>query len=156
MYGARPCRGCELAHRPGTKPREKHGMTLLARGEWWKRADHDQKGLYHPATGPAQNDWWTVCRPFETLAPEESFDIGVCLSRCLAGQLPEIPARPQAEQERSFCVFVGQTQPHARSVLQAMQRPGGLCIASSASRTTAGRRGERPGHQYPPRALACR
>ena len=106
--------GCELAHRLAQN--EKNTVTLLARGEWKERID--QKGLTIRHWAQLKT---TVDRvpTIETLAPEESYDIVFVTVQ--AGQLPEI--LPVLKQNKSeFFVFVG-NQPHARSVLQAMQRP---------------------------------
>ena len=113
VYGA-GVQGCELAHRLAQN--EKNTVTLLARGEWKERID--QKGLTIRHWAQLKT---TVDRvpTIETLAPEESYDIVFVTVQ--AGQLPEI--LPLLKQNKSeFFVFVG-NQPHARSVLQAMQRP---------------------------------
>ena len=113
VYGA-GVQGCELAHRLAQN--EKNTVTLLARGEWKERID--QKGLTIRHWAQLNT---TVDRvpTIETLAPEESYDIVFVTVQ--AGQLPEI--LPVLKQNKSeFFVFVG-NQPHARSVLQAMQRP---------------------------------
>ena len=113
VYGA-GVQGCELAHRLAQN--EKNTVTLLARGEWKERID--QKGLTIRHWAQLKT---TVDRvpTIETLAPEESYDIVFVTVQ--AGQLPEI--LPVLKQNKSeFFVFVG-NQPHARSVLQAMQRP---------------------------------
>ena len=113
VYGA-GVQGCELAHRLAQN--EKNTVTLLARGEWKERID--QKGLTIRHWAQLKT---TVDRvpTIETLAPEESYDIVFVTVQ--AGQLPEI--LPILKQNKSeFFVFVG-NQPHARSVLQAMQRP---------------------------------
>ena len=113
VYGA-GVQGCELAHRLAQN--EKNMVTLLARGEWKERID--QKGLTIRHWAQLKT---TVDRvpTIETLAPEESYDIVFVTVQ--AGQLPEI--LPVLKQNKSeFFVFVG-NQPHARSVLQAMQRP---------------------------------
>ena len=113
VYGA-GVQGCELAHR--LVQNEKNTVTLLARGEWKERID--QKGLTIRHWAQLKT---TVDRvpTIETLAPEESYDIVFVTVQ--AGQLPEI--LPVLKQNKSeFFVFVG-NQPHARSVLQAMQRP---------------------------------
>ena len=115
VYGA-GVQGCELAHRLAQN--EKNTVTLLARGEWKERID--QKGLTIRHWAQLKT---TVDRvpTIETLAPEESYDIVFVTVQ--AGQLPEI--LPVLKQNKSeFFVFVG-NQPHARSVLQAMQRPAG-------------------------------
>ena len=113
VYGA-GVQGCELAHRLAQN--EKNTVTLLARGEWKEWID--QKGLTIRHWAQLKT---TVDRvpTIETLAPEESYDIVFVTVQ--AGQLPEI--LPVLKQNKSeFFVFVG-NQPHARSVLQAMQRP---------------------------------
>ena len=113
VYGA-GVQGCELAHR--LVQNEKNTVTLLARGEWKERID--QKGLTIRHWAQLKT---TVDRvpTIETLAPEESYDIVFVTVQ--AGQVPEI--LPVLKQNKSeFFVFVG-NQPHARSVLQAMQRP---------------------------------
>lgn len=113
VYGA-GVQGCELAHRLAQN--EKNTVTLLARGEWKERID--QKGLTIRHWAQLKT---TVDRvpTIETLAPEESYDLVFVTVQ--AGQLPEI--LPVLKQNKSeFFVFVG-NQPHARSVLQAMQRP---------------------------------
>ena len=113
VYGA-GVQGCELAHRLAQN--EKNTVALLARGEWKERID--QKGLTIRHWAQLKT---TVDRvpTIETLAPEESYDIVFVTVQ--AGQLPEI--LPVLKQNKSeFFVFVG-NQPHARSVLQAMQRP---------------------------------
>lgn len=113
VYGA-GVQGCELAHR--LVQNEKNTVTLLARGEWKERID--QKGLTIRHWAQLKT---TVDRvpTIEMLTPEESYDIVFVTVQ--AGQLPEI--LPVLKQNKSeFFVFVG-NQPHARSVLQAMQRP---------------------------------
>lgn len=113
VYGA-GVQGCELAHRLAQN--EKNTVTLLARGEWKERID--QKGLVIRH--------WAQCKTtvdrmatIETLDQEESYDLVFVTVQ--ASQLPEIlPLLKQSKNE--FFVFVG-NQPHARSVLQAMQRP---------------------------------
>ena len=113
VYGA-GVQGCELAHR--LLQNKKNVVTMLARGEWKERID--QKGLTIRHWAQLKT---TVDRvpTIETLAPEESYDIVFVTVQ--AGQLPEI--LPVLKQNKSeFFVFVG-NQPHARSVLQAMQRP---------------------------------
>ena len=128
VYGA-GVQGCELAHRLAQN--EKNTVTLLARGEWKERID--QKGLTIRHWAQLKT---TVDRvpTIETLAPEESYDIVFVTVQ--AGQLPEI--LPVLKQNKSeFFVFVG-NQPHARSVLQAMQRP--VDKIAFGFQNTAGRR----------------
>ena len=112
VYGA-GVQGC--AGPPAGTKREKHGDSAGAGRV--ERADRPERP-HHPPLGPAKT---TVDRvpTIETLAPEESYDIVFVTVQ--AGQLPEI--LPVLKQNKSeFFVFVG-NQPHARSVLQAMQRP---------------------------------
>ena len=113
VYGA-GVQGCELAHRLAQN--EKNTVTLLARGEWKERIDQKGLTIRHWAQLKTTMDRVPT---IETLAPEESYDIVFVTVQ--AGQLPEI--LPVLKQNKSeFFVFVG-NQPHARSVLQAMQRP---------------------------------
>lgn len=113
VYGA-GVQGCELAHRLAQN--EKNTVTLLARGEWKERIDQKGLTIRHWAQFKTTVDRVPT---IETLAPEESYDIVFVTVQ--AGQLPEI--LPVLKQNKSeFFVFVG-NQPHARSVLQAMQRP---------------------------------
>lgn len=113
VYGA-GVQGCELAHR--LLQNQKNVVTLLARGEWKERID--QKGLVirHWAQRRTTTD---RVRTIERLTPEDCYDLVFVVLQ--AGQLPEV--LPVLKANRSpYFVFVG-NDPHAKQVLEAMQRP---------------------------------
>ena len=113
VYGA-GVQGCELAHRLAQN--EKNTVTLLARGEWKERIDQKGLTIRHWAQRKTTVDRVPT---IETLDPDEIYDI--IFVTVQSSQLPEIlPLLKQSKSE--YFVFVG-NQPHARSVLQAMQRP---------------------------------
>ena len=113
VYGA-GVQGCELAHR--LLQNEKNVVTLLARGEWKHTLDEKGMVIRH----------WAQCKTtvdrvqtVDSLAPEDFYDLIFVMVQ--ASQLPEVlPVLKENQSE--YIVFVG-NQPHARSVLQAMQRP---------------------------------
>lgn len=113
VYGAGVI-GCELAH--ALIQNKKNVVTLLARGEWKERID--QKGLVirHWAQRRTTTD---RVRTIERLTPEDCYDLVFVVLQ--AGQLPEV--LPVLKANRSpYFVFVG-NDPHAKQVLEAMQRP---------------------------------
>ena len=113
VYGAGVI-GCELAH--ALIQNKKNVVTLLARGEWKERID--QKGLVirHWAQRRTTTD---RVQTIESLSPEDCYDLVFVVLQ--AGQLPE--ALPVLKANRSpYFVFVG-NDPHAKQVLEAMQRP---------------------------------
>ena len=113
VYGA-GVQGCELAH--CLVQNEKNTVTLLARGEWKERIDQKGLTIRHWAQRKTTVDRVPT---IDTLDPEEIYDL--IFVTVQASQLPEIlPLLKQSKSE--YFVFVG-NQPHARSVLQAMQRP---------------------------------
>ena len=113
VYGA-GVQGCELAHR--LLQNQKNVVTLLARGEWRKRID--EKGLVIRQLVQLRT---TVDRvtTIDTLAPDDVYDLIFVTMQ--AGQLPDVLPILKANQSQYF-VFVG-NNPHAKEVLQAMQRP---------------------------------
>lgn len=113
VYGA-GVQGCELAHR--LLQNEKNVVTLLARGEWKKTIEEKGLTIRH----------WAQCRTtvdrvetVDALAPEDFYDLIFVTMQ--AGQLPDVLPALKANCSE-YIVFIG-NQPHARSVLQAMQRP---------------------------------
>ena len=113
VYGAGVI-GCELAH--ALIQNKKNVVTLLARGEWKERID--QKGLVirHWAQRRTTTD---RVQTIESLSPEDCYDLVFVVLQ--AGQLPEV--LPVLKANRSpYFVFVG-NDPHAKQVLEAMQRP---------------------------------
>ena len=113
VYGAGVL-GCELAHL--LLQNKKNDVTLLARGEWKDRID--QKGLVirHWAQRKTTVD---RIRTIDALAPEDFYDLIFVVMQ--AGQLPEVLPALKANKSQYF-VFVG-NDPHAKQVLEAMQRP---------------------------------
>ena len=113
VYGAGVL-GCELAHE--LIQNKKNVVTLLARGEWKERID--QKGLVirHWAQRKTTID---RVQTIDTLAPEDCYDLVFVVMQ--AGQLPQV--LPILKQNKSqYFVFVG-NDPHAKQVLETMQRP---------------------------------
>lgn len=113
VYGAGVI-GCELAH--ALIQNKKNVVTLLAKGEWKERID--QKGLVirHWAQRRTTTD---RVQTIESLSPEDCYDLVFVVLQ--AGQLPEV--LPVLKANRSpYFVFVG-NDPHAKQVLEAMQRP---------------------------------
>ena len=113
VYGA-GVQGSELTHR--LLQNEKNMVTLLARGEW--KGAIDEKGL-------TIRHWvqrkTTVDRvqTIDHLAPDDFYDMIFVAMQAeqVADVLPALKANCS-----EYIVFLG-NQPHARSVLQAMQRP---------------------------------
>ena len=128
VYGA-GVQGCELAHR--LLQNKKNVVTLLARGEWKERID--QKGLVirHMLQLRTTTDRVTT---IDTLAPDDVYDLVFVMMQ--AGQLPQVLPILKANQSEYF-VFVG-NNPHAKEVMQAMQRPADKIAFGFQS--TAGRR----------------
>ena len=113
VYGAGVL-GCELAH--VLLQNKKNVVTLLARGEWKDMID--QKGLVirHWAQRKTTID---RVNTISTLAPDDCYDIVFVVMQ--AGQLPDVLPALKANNSQYF-VFVG-NDPHAKQVLEAMQRP---------------------------------
>ena len=113
VYGAGVL-GCELAH--VLLQNKKNDVTLLARGEWKERID--QKGLIIRQWAQRKTTVDRV-RTIDVLAPEDFYDLVFVVLQ--AGQLPDV--LPVLKANRSpYFVFVG-NDPHAKQVLEAMQRP---------------------------------
>ena len=113
VYGAGVL-GCELAH--VLLQNKKNDVTLLARGEWKERID--QKGLVIRQWAQRKTTVDRV-RTIDVLAPEDFYDLVFVVLQ--AGQLPDV--LPVLKANRSpYFVFVG-NDPHAKQVLEAMQRP---------------------------------
>ena len=113
VYGAGVL-GCELAH--VLTQNKKNVVTLLARGEWKEMID--QKGLVirHWVQRKTTID---RVRTVDALAPDDFYDLIFVVMQ--AGQLPEV--LPILKQNRSqYFVFVG-NDPHAKEILQYLQRP---------------------------------
>lgn len=113
VYGA-GVQGCELAHR--LLKNKKNVVTLLARGEWKKALEEKGLVIRHWAQCSTTVDRVQLT---DTLAPQDCYDlifVAVQASQ-LADVLPVIKANCSP-----YVVFLG-NQPHARSVVQAMQRP---------------------------------
>lgn len=128
VYGAGVL-GCELAH--VLLQNKKNDVTLLARGEWKERID--QKGLVIRQWAQRKT---TVDRvhTIDVLAPEDFYDLVFVVLQ--AGQLPDV--LPVLKANRSpYFVFVG-NDPHAKQVLEAMQRPADK--VAFGFQNTAGRR----------------
>ena len=113
VYGAGVL-GCELAHVLTQK--KKNVVTLLARGEWKEMID--QKGLVirHWVQRKTTID---RVQTVDALAPDDFYDLIFVVMQ--AGQLPEV--LPILKENRSqYFVFVG-NDPHAKEILQYLQRP---------------------------------
>lgn len=113
VYGAGVL-GCELAH--VLTQNKKNVVTLLARGEWKEMID--QKGLVirHWVQHKTTID---RVQTVDALAPDDFYDLIFVVMQ--AGQLPEV--LPILKQNRSqYFVFVG-NDPHAKEILQYLQRP---------------------------------
>ena len=113
VYGAGVL-GCELAH--VLTQNKKNVVTLLARGEWKERID--QKGLVirHWVQRKTTID---RVQTVDALAPDDFYDLIFVVMQ--AGQLPEV--LPILKENRSqYFVFVG-NDPHAKEILQYLQRP---------------------------------
>lgn len=113
VYGA-GVQGCELAHR--LLQNKKNVVTLLARGEW--KDQIDQKGLVirHWAQMRTTTDRVDTISKLE---PDDIYDLVFVTIQ--ASQLPNV--LPILKQNKSeYFVFVG-NDPHAKEVVQAMQRP---------------------------------
>lgn len=113
VYGAGVL-GCELAH--VLTQNKKNVVTLLARGEWKEMID--QKGLVirHWVQRKTTID---RVQTVDTLAPDDFYDLIFVVMQ--AGQLPEV--LPILKENRSqYFVFVG-NDPHAKEILQYLQRP---------------------------------
>ena len=113
VYGAGVL-GCELAH--VLTQNKKNVVTLLARGEWKEMID--QKGLVirHWVQRKTTID---RVQTVDALAPDDFYDLIFVVMQ--AGQLPEV--LPILKQNRSqYFVFVG-NDPHAKEILQYLQRP---------------------------------
>ena len=113
VYGAGVL-GCELTH--VLLQNKKNVVTLLARGEWKEMID--QKGLVIRH--------WAQCRTttervktIDVLAPDDFYDLVFVVVQ--AGQLPDVLPVLKANRSQYF-VFVG-NDPHAKQVLEYMQRP---------------------------------
>ena len=128
VYGAGVL-GCELAH--VLLQNKKNVVTLLARGEWKDRID--QKGLVirHWVQRKTTVD---RVQTIDTLAPDDCYDLVFVVMQ--AGQLPEVLPALKANKSPYF-VFVG-NDPHAKQVLEAMQRPADKVVFGFQG--TAGRR----------------
>ena len=113
VYGA-GVQGCELAH--CLAQNKKNVVTLLARGEW--KNVIDQKGLTirHLVQLKTTVD---RMRTIDTLAPDDVYDLVFVTMQ--AGQLPDVLPILKANGSQYF-IFVG-NNPHAKEVMQAMQRP---------------------------------
>ena len=128
VYGAGVL-GCELAH--VLLQNKKNDVTLLARGEWKERID--QKGLVIRQWAQRKTTVDRV-RTIDVLAPEDFYDLVFVVLQ--AGQLPDV--LPVLKANRSpYFVFVG-NDPHAKQVLEAMQRPADK--VDFGFQNTAGRR----------------
>ena len=128
VYGAGVL-GCELAH--VLLQNKKNDVTLLARGEWKERID--QKGLVIRQWAQRKTTVDRV-RTIDVLAPEDFYDLVFVVLQ--AGQLPAV--LPVLKANRSpYFVFVG-NDPHAKQVLEAMQRPADK--VAFGFQNTAGRR----------------
>ena len=128
VYGAGVL-GCELAH--VLLQNKKNDVTLLARGEWKERID--QKGLIIRQWAQRKTTVDRV-RTIDVLAPEDFYDLVFVVLQ--AGQLPDV--LPVLKANRSpYFVFVG-NDPHAKQVLEAMQRPADK--VAFGFQNTAGRR----------------
>ena len=128
VYGAGVL-GCELAH--VLLQNKKNDVTLLARGEWKERID--QKGLVIRQWAQRKTTVDRV-RTIDVLAPEDFYDLVFVVLQ--AGQLPDV--LPVLKANRSpYFVFVG-NDPHAKQVLEAMQRPADK--VAFGFQNTAGRR----------------
>lgn len=113
VYGAGVL-GCELAH--VLTQNKKNVVTLLARGEWKEMID--QKGLVirHWVQHKTTID---RVQTVDALAPDDFYDLIFVVMQ--AGQLPEV--LPILKENRSqYFVFVG-NDPHAKEILQYLQRP---------------------------------
>lgn len=113
VYGAGVL-GCELTHR--LLQNKKNVVTLLARGEW--KECIDQKGLviHHSAQHKTTVD---RVQTIDTLAPGDIYDLVFVVVQ--AGQLAQV--LPILKQNKSeYFIFVG-NNPHAKQVLDVMQRP---------------------------------
>lgn len=113
VYGAGVL-GCELAH--VLTQNKKNVVTLLARGEWKEMID--QKGLVirHWVQRKTTID---RVQTVDALAPDDFYDLIFVVMQ--AGQLPEV--LPILKENRSqYFVFVG-NDPHAKEILQYLQRP---------------------------------
>lgn len=128
VYGAGVL-GCELAH--VLLQNKKNDVTLLARGEWKERID--QKGLVIRQWAQRKTTVDRV-RTIDVLAPEDFYDLVFVVLQ--AGQLPDVLPVLKANQSPYF-VFVG-NDPHAKQVLEAMQRPADK--VAFGFQNTAGRR----------------
>ena len=110
---------------------KKNDVTLLARGEWKERID--QKGLVIRQWAQRKTTVDRV-RTIDVLAPEDFYDLVFVVLQ--AGQLPDV--LPVLKANRSpYFVFVG-NDPHAKQVLEAMQRPADK--VAFGFQNTAGRR----------------
>lgn len=128
VYGAGVL-GCELAH--VLLQNKKNDVTLLARGEWKERID--QKGLVIRQWAQRKTTVDRV-RTIDVLASEDFYDLVFVVLQ--AGQLPDV--LPVLKANRSpYFVFVG-NDPHAKQVLEAMQRPADK--VAFGFQNTAGRR----------------
>ena len=128
VYGAGVL-GCELTH--VLLQNKKNDVTLLARGEWKERID--QKGLVIRQWAQRKTTVDRV-RTIDVLAPEDFYDLVFVVLQ--AGQLPDV--LPVLKANRSpYFVFVG-NDPHAKQVLEAMQRPADK--VAFGFQNTAGRR----------------
>ena len=120
--------GCNLAR---NLCRAGKDVTLLARGEWKERID--QKGLVIRQWAQRKTTVDRV-RTIDVLAPEDFYDLVFVVLQ--AGQLPDV--LPVLKANRSpYFVFVG-NDPHAKQVLEAMQRPADK--VAFGFQNTAGRR----------------
>lgn len=128
VYGAGVL-GCELAH--VLLQNKKNDVTLLARGEWKERID--QKGLVIRQWAQRKTTVDRV-RTIDVLAPEDFYDLVFVVLQ--AGQLPDVLPILKANRSPYF-VFVG-NDPHAKQVLEAMQRPADK--VAFGFQNTAGRR----------------
>ena len=113
VYGAGVL-GCELTH--VLLQNKKNVVTLLARGEWKEMID--QKGLVIRHWAQRRTTTERV-KTIDALAPDDFYDLVFVVVQ--AGQLPDVLPVLKANRSQYF-VFVG-NDPHAKQVLEYMQRP---------------------------------
>ena len=113
VYGAGVL-GCELTH--VLLQNKKNVVTLLARGEWKEMID--QKGLVIRHWAQRRTTTERV-KTIDVLAPDDFYDLVFVVVQ--AGQLPDVLPVLKANRSQYF-VFVG-NDPHAKQVLEYMQRP---------------------------------
>ena len=145
VYGAGVL-GCELTH--VLLQNKKNVVTLLARGEWKEMID--QKGLVIRHWAQRRTTTERV-KTIDVLAPDDFYDLVFVVVQ--AGQLPDVLPVLKANRSQYF-VFVG-NDPHAKQVLEYMQRPELRRAPGTWPRGQRARRGGHDGGRRNSTAVRC-